>query len=97
MTMIRLPIYSNMGAHIMKTTIELSDDLAQKAKQLAARRGVTLRAVIEDGIRLAVREEKARSPFQLRDAAVAGKGLQPEFKDRPWSDIREAAYEGRGS
>jgi hypothetical protein len=29
----------------MKTTIELSDDLAQKAKQLAARRGVTLRAV----------------------------------------------------
>lgn len=80
----------------MKTTVELSDDLAQKAKQLAARRGTTLRAVIEDGIRLMVREEQMPREFRLRDATVAGAGLQPEFRGRPWSAILETACEGRG-
>jgi Arc/MetJ family transcription regulator len=81
----------------MKTTIELSDDLAKKAKQLAARRGTTLRAVVEQGIRQVLREERAGREFTLRDASVDGNGLQPEFRDRPWADIRDAAYEGRGN
>lgn len=81
----------------MKTTIELSDDLAKKAKQLAARRGTTLRAVVEQGIRQVLRAERAGGEFTLRDASVDGNGLQPEFTDRSWVEIRDAAYEGRGS
>ena len=45
----------------MKTTIELTDDLAAKAKRYAARHGVTLRAVIEDGIRLKLRKPRLRT------------------------------------
>ena len=34
--------------------------------------------------------------FQLPDASVGGRGLQPEFRSTDWSHIREAAYEERG-
>jgi hypothetical protein len=79
----------------MKTTIELTDDLAIKAKRYAARHGLTLRAVIEEGIRLRIAEQP-RAEFRLRDAAVGGSGLQAEFRDADWARFREAAYEGRG-
>lgn len=80
----------------MKTTIELSDALAKKAKQLAAKRGVTFRAIIEEGVREVLRGPRSSDEFKLRDAAVGGNGLQAEFKDRAWADIRDAAYKGRG-
>lgn len=81
----------------MKTTIELADDLAVDAKRFAARHGVTLRSVIEEGIRMKLRTERTRAAFRLRDAAVDGSGLQPEFRDADWPAVREAIYEGRGA
>ena len=84
------------GRLAMKTTIDLPDDLANKAKALAARRRTTLRAVIEEGIRMRLRAERATARFELRDASVAGEGLQPEFRDADWAAIRRAAYEVRG-
>ena len=81
----------------MKTTVELSDDLVMEAKRFAARHGITLRAVIENGVRSTLRADKgARAPFTLRDASVDGSGLQSEFRDETWSKLREAAYGGRG-
>ena len=81
----------------MKTTVELADALALEAKRYAARHGVTLRAVIEEGIRLTLRHETGvRASFVLRDASVDGLGLQAEFRDEAWSKLRDAAYEGRG-
>lgn len=85
-----------MYARIMKTTIELSDDLAARAREHAARRGTTLKALIEEGLRRTLREEACRPPFQLRDASVPGNGLQAEFADGDWSAIRNAAYGNRG-
>jgi hypothetical protein len=81
----------------MKTTIDLADALAKKAKRLAERNGQTLRAVIEDGIRLALRESRhGGGEFRLKDARVRGKGLRPGFESASWSEIRDAAYKGRG-
>ena len=81
----------------MKTTVELADDLALEAKRYAARHGLTLRAVIEEGIRSTLRGEGgARASFVLRDASVDGSDLQAEFRDEAWSGVRDAAYEGRG-
>ena len=80
----------------MKTTIELSDDLAARAKEYAARRGITLRAVIEEGIRTTLQEKLKKPGFKLQDLRVKGQGLQPEFQDKSWLDIQVAAYEGRG-
>lgn len=41
----------------MKTTIDLADELASGAKEPAARRGTTLRAIVEPGIRLAPKDD----------------------------------------
>ena len=81
----------------MKTTVDISDDLLIKAKKLAAKRRTTLRAIIEQGIRNTVKEQQDGAKYVLPDRSVDGKGLQPEFKDKDWSEIRNAAYEGRGS
>lgn len=56
-----------------------------------------MRAIIEQGIRNSVKEQQRGMKYVLPDMSVDGKGLQPEFKNRSWSDIRDAAYEGRGS
>lgn len=80
----------------MKTTIEIPDDLMKKAKALAVRRGTTLRAVIERGIRMTLKEEAPRTQYELPDKSVDGKGLQPGFEHGDWADFRDAAYKGRG-
>ena len=80
----------------MKTTVEISDQLAEEAKAVAARDHTTLRAMIEAGLRLILRERRRKGGFKLRDASFRGRGLQPEFRDAGWDRMREAAYEGRG-
>jgi len=91
-----VPLSEDTGAHNMKTTIELSEELARKVKAYAARRHTTLRAVIEQGIRQVLRSERSASKFTLRDASIGGNGLREEYKDADWAKIREAAYKGRG-
>ena len=81
----------------MKTTIELSDELAKQAKAYAARKHIPLRAVIEKGIRQVLRNDRSTPKFKLRDASVGGNGLQKDFHGADWDKIRDAAYQGRGS
>jgi hypothetical protein len=81
----------------MKTTVEISDALAREAKALAARERITLRELIETGLRQVLRDRRTKVVFRLRDVSVAGNGLQPEFRGADWERIREAAYEGRGT
>ena len=53
----------------MKTTIEISDPLLREARKLAAREGVTLRALVERGLRRVVAETKPDPAFKLRRAS----------------------------
>jgi hypothetical protein len=57
----------------MKTAIEISDPLLREAHKLAEREGVTLRALVERGLRSVVTETKAVAPFKLRRASFKGK------------------------
>jgi len=81
----------------MKTTVEIPDSLAEEAKAVAQRENTTLRALIETGLRQVLRDRRSRRQFELRDASFGGRGLRPEFRDGDWRNIRDAAYEGRGS
>jgi len=81
----------------MKTTVEIADSLVASAKQLAARKGTTLRALVEAGLRRVLEDYERGKPFRLRDASFTGRGLQPEFRDGDWEKIRDATYEGRGA
>jgi len=93
--MIWFAVLRNMGAHMMKTTIDINDELAQQAKAMAARRGTTFRSIVEHGIRLALEEASRSKPYRLDDKSVQGSGLQADFRDRRWAEIREAAYGDR--
>lgn len=81
-----------------KTTVEISDSLLAEAKEVAAREGTTLRALVESGLRAVIdRRRRTDSHFRLRDASVDGNGVQSEFRGSGWEHIRDAAYEGRGA
>jgi hypothetical protein len=79
----------------MKTTIEIAPALLLEAKQVARREKITLRELVEAGLR-AVLKVRAPKPFVLRDARVGGKGLNEDFQDGSWARMRDAVYEGRG-
>lgn len=81
----------------MKTTVEISDSLLEAAKQIVAREGITLRELIETGLRQAIKDRKQLKPFRLRKASFRGKGLQAPMRGASWERLRELAYEDRGA
>ena len=80
----------------MKTTVEISDALAEAAKKMAVKEKTTLRALIEAGLQKVLEERKQGRAFQLREASFGGQGLQAEFRGADWERLREAAYGERG-
>jgi predicted nucleic acid-binding protein len=66
----------------MKTTIEISVPLLNQARKLATRQGTTLRALVEEGLRKVVAENRRPDGFRLRQASFKGKGLQPTGRRR---------------
>lgn len=81
----------------MKTTIELPDSLFAQARRHADAHGMTMKALIEQGLRAVMADKKEQAPFKLRDGSFhGGSGLTPEFQNASWEQIRDAIYEGRG-
>ena len=91
----RVNISDNMGSH-MKTTVELSDALLAEARKIAAREGVTVRTLIEQGLRHALSQRRQHGRFRLRKATFKGRGLSATARGAGWEQLRELAYEGRG-
>jgi len=81
----------------VKTTIEIADDLLAHARKLARQEKTTLRALIEQGLRL-VLTEKEQSETKKHPPLVTfrGDGLTDEFKNAPWEKIRNEIYKGHG-
>lgn len=79
----------------MRTTIELSDALLARARKLARKRGTSVRALVEEGLRR-VLEEQPPSRYRLPDASFRGDGLVEGLDAGDWERVRELAYEGRG-
>ena len=81
----------------VKTTVEISDPLLDEVRKLAVLEGVTLRTLVERGLRRVVADSKVRPAFKLRPASFKGNGLQAEFRGASWDRIRDAAYEDCGA
>jgi hypothetical protein len=80
----------------MKTTVDIADNLLERARKLAAREGKTIKALVEEGLRKVLAERKRGKEFQLRKATFKGEGLQPEAAGASWERRREMAYGERG-
>jgi hypothetical protein len=83
--------YGNMGS--MKTTVEIADSLLAEAKSFADTAGVSLRQVIEEGLRKVIESRPPAAQFTLRDGSFRGKGLRADLS---WPEIRRTIYQGRG-
>lgn len=91
-----LPVSSIWLTH-MKTTVEIADALFDNARRIAQREGTTMRAVIEDGLRLAFQQRRATPKgFTPRDATFGGDGLAPGVSLEDWNQLRSLTYEERG-
>jgi hypothetical protein len=52
-------MYRNLYSRIMKTTLDLNDELLANAKALAARQRISLTRLIEEGLQLRLRASTA--------------------------------------
>lgn len=80
----------------MKTTVQIPDTLFEEARKVAQRERITLKALIEEGLRRIIADRKRRTAFRLRKASFKGNGLRPDLEGASWEKIRELTYEGRG-
>lgn len=78
----------------MKTTIDIADPLLEQVRRVAARRGTTVEALVEQGLRTILAEERGPGVFALRDASYRGRGLQPGVLSWSWEHLGRSAYEG---
>jgi Arc/MetJ family transcription regulator len=81
-----------MVAHIVKTTIEIADDLLARAKRKARRERKTLRDVVEEALREALAGPAARQAFRLKKQPFQGKGRQPGIAEGQWEAVRDLIY-----
>ena len=85
------------GSHIMKTTIEIADDLFERVQSAARRDRTTFRSLTEQGLRLVLKEKRARGGKLPPLVTVAGEGLTGEFRSASWDRIRDEIYRARGA
>ncbi|MGH9457330.1 MAG: DUF2191 domain-containing protein [Thermoanaerobaculia bacterium] len=79
-----------------KTTVDIREPLLDAAREAASEEGTSLRALIEEGLELALERRKRRKPFRLPRASFRGKGVQKRVREGDWSEIAPAIYKGRG-
>ncbi len=89
--------YANMGRHIMKTTIEIADDLFERTHRVARKENTTFRALTEQGLRLVLKERKNKPKKLPPLLTVRGRGLTDRFRNAPWERFRDETYRGRGA
>jgi hypothetical protein len=82
----------------MKTTIDIADDLFERAQRLAREEKTTFRELTETGLRLVLSRKHRRRSSKLPPLVAFGSGgLNEDFKDSSWDRIQEEIYKGRGA
>jgi hypothetical protein len=73
----------------MKTTLDISDAILERAKARAAREGQTLRSVVEEALRQHLdsleAERSSRRTLKIRPWGKGG--LLPEYEQKSWNEI----------
>jgi hypothetical protein len=79
-----------MGSHIMKTTVEIADDLFERAQRLAQKEKTTFRALTEQGLRLVLKQKEASSLRRKWKPKTRGGGFASEDMSKMgWERLRD--------
>ncbi len=79
----------------MKTTIDIADDLLERARVHARRTGQPVRALVEEGLRLALDQAPPPRPYRLSDLSVGNPEAKNPLETMSWQDLRDEIYGGR--
>jgi len=80
----------------MKTTIEITDDLLTRAKRIAQRDGTTVRALVEEGLRQALKEREQPVKREIKPLLTTGGGwLLPPYDKLGLTQAIYDDYEAR--
>lgn len=73
---------------VMRTTLRIDDDLYAEVKQVAARTGRTVTAVVEEALREALSRRRARrARKRVRLPTMKGNGVQPGVNLDSWASL----------
>lgn len=87
-----------MVSHLMKTTIEIADDLFERVQRVAREEKTTFRSLTEQGLRTVLKEKQQGKARKLPPLVTfRGAGLTDEFKNASWEKIRDEIYRGHGA
>ena len=80
----------NMG--LMKTTLDIQDELLIRAKKFAKKTGKSLRTVVEESLQstLAVAEDAPK--YVLPDMSVGDADVDDPLERLSWQDLRAEIY-----
>ena len=82
----------------MRVTIDIHDELLRRARRHARRTGRTLRAVVEDGLRLALGKPQVGKPpaprrdHRWKDLSVGEPGDPNPFEKYTWAEMLALSY-----
>jgi len=82
---------------MVKTTIDIADNLLNRARQLARREKSTLKELTEEGLQLVLSRRERPEPRKIKPVVVRGKGLSPAFRGKPWAQFRDEIYRDSGA
>lgn len=77
---------------IVKTTVDIQDELLARAKRHARQTGRPLRAVVEEGLRQVLSNAASHQPYRLPDESVGEWGGQDPLEAYSWQDLRGVIY-----
>lgn len=80
---------------IVKTTLDIHDELLERAKRHAKTTGRPLRAVVEDGLRRVLAQPEP-IPYVLPDMRAGDPDVPDPLEQFSWPELRELIYGGDG-
>jgi hypothetical protein len=81
----------------VNTTIDISDHLLNRAKEVARREKTSLKELAEEGLELAIAKRASHRKHPVKPVVFNGRGLSPEFHGKSWTEIRDAIYRDNGA
>ena len=76
----------------MKTTLDIHDELLNRAERHARRTGRPLQALVEDGLRQVLSTGVGREPYRLPDLSVGNTNGRDPLEACSWQNLRESIY-----